>query len=53
MATAICEEGGRNNPYAGYFGILQWHEITDDLDLFVNKHGILDELGSPDHAVHE
>ena len=25
MATAICEEGGRNDPYAGYFGILEWH----------------------------
>ncbi len=24
MATAICEEGGRNDPYAGYFGILAW-----------------------------
>ena len=24
-ATAMCEEGGRDNPYAGYFGILQWH----------------------------
>jgi hypothetical protein len=24
-ATALCEEGGRNDPYAGYFGILQWH----------------------------
>ena len=24
-ATAICEEGGRNDPYAGYFGILEWH----------------------------
>jgi len=24
-ATAMCEEGGRNDPYAGYFGILQWH----------------------------
>jgi hypothetical protein len=25
LATAICEEGGRNDPYAGYFGILEWH----------------------------
>jgi hypothetical protein len=25
MPTAICEEGGRNNPYAGYFGILEWN----------------------------
>ena len=25
MPTAICEEGGRNDPYAGYFGILEWH----------------------------
>ena len=25
QATADCEEGGRNDPYAGYFGILQWH----------------------------
>jgi hypothetical protein len=24
MPTAICEEGGRNDPYAGYFGILAW-----------------------------
>lgn len=24
MPTAICEEGGRNDPYAGYFGILEW-----------------------------
>ena len=23
--TAICEEGGRDDPYAGYFGILEWH----------------------------
>jgi hypothetical protein len=22
--TALCEEGGRNDPYAGYFGILEW-----------------------------
>ncbi len=27
VATAICEEGGRNNPYAGYFGILEWHHF--------------------------
>ena len=25
MPTAVCEEGGRNNPYAGYFGILEWN----------------------------
>ena len=25
MPTAICEEGGRNDPYAGYFGILEWN----------------------------
>jgi len=25
LATAICEEGGRNDPHAGYFGILEWH----------------------------
>jgi hypothetical protein len=25
QATAICEEGGRNDPYAGYFGILEWN----------------------------
>jgi hypothetical protein len=24
-ATAKCEEGGRNDHYAGYFGILEWH----------------------------
>jgi hypothetical protein len=24
-ATAICEEGGRDDPYAGYFGILEWN----------------------------
>ena len=24
-ATAACEEGGRNDPYAGYFGILEWN----------------------------
>jgi hypothetical protein len=27
MPTAICEEGGRNNAYAGYFGILEWHHF--------------------------
>ena len=27
MPTAICEEGGRNDPYAGYFGILEWHDF--------------------------
>jgi hypothetical protein len=27
MPTAICEEGGRNDPYAGYFGILEWHHF--------------------------
>jgi hypothetical protein len=25
QATATCEEGGRNDPYAGYFGILEWN----------------------------
>jgi hypothetical protein len=25
MPTAMCEEGGQNNPYAGYFGILEWN----------------------------
>ena len=25
VPTAICEEGGRDDPYAGYFGILEWH----------------------------
>ena len=25
LPTALCEEGGRNDPYAGYFGILEWH----------------------------
>lgn len=25
VATATCEEGGRNDPYAGYFGILEWN----------------------------
>ena len=24
-ATALCEEGGRNDPHAGYFGILEWN----------------------------
>lgn len=24
MATAICEEGGRNDPNYGYFGIIAW-----------------------------
>jgi hypothetical protein len=24
MPTAICEEGGRDDPHAGYFGILAW-----------------------------
>jgi hypothetical protein len=27
MPTAVCEEGGRNDPYAGYFGILEWHSF--------------------------
>jgi hypothetical protein len=27
MPTAICEEGGRDDPYAGYFGILEWHDF--------------------------
>ena len=27
VATAICEEGGRDDPYAGYFGILEWHHF--------------------------
>jgi len=27
LATAICEEAGRNDPYAGYFGILDWHHF--------------------------
>ncbi len=27
MPTAICEEGGRNDPNAGYFGILEWHHF--------------------------
>jgi len=25
MATAICEEGGRNDPNYGYFGIKEWN----------------------------
>jgi len=25
MPTAMCEEGGRNDPSAGYFGIREWH----------------------------
>jgi hypothetical protein len=25
LPTAMCEEGGRNDPYAGYFGILEWN----------------------------
>ena len=25
LATAICEEGGRDDPYAGYFGIREWN----------------------------
>jgi hypothetical protein len=25
MPTAMCEEGGRNDAYAGYFGILEWN----------------------------
>jgi len=27
MPTAICEEGGQNDPYAGYFGILEWNHF--------------------------
>ena len=27
MPTAICEEGGRDDPYAGYFGILEWNSF--------------------------
>jgi hypothetical protein len=27
MPTAICEEGGRDNSYAGYFGILEWNDF--------------------------
>jgi hypothetical protein len=27
VATAICEEGGRNDPRAGYFGILEWNHF--------------------------
>ena len=26
-ATAVCEEGGRDDAYAGYFGILEWHDF--------------------------
>ncbi len=25
QATATCEEGGRDDPHAGYFGILEWN----------------------------
>jgi hypothetical protein len=25
MPTALCEEGGRNDPVAGYFGIREWN----------------------------
>jgi hypothetical protein len=25
LPTAICEEGGRNDPSAGYFGIKEWN----------------------------
>jgi hypothetical protein len=25
LPTALCEEGGRDDPYAGYFGILAWN----------------------------
>jgi hypothetical protein len=25
MPTAMCEEDGRNDAYAGYFGILEWN----------------------------
>jgi hypothetical protein len=25
LPTAICEEDGRDDPYAGYFGILEWN----------------------------
>ena len=25
LPTAMCEEGGRNDPVAGYFGILEWN----------------------------
>ena len=25
MPTALCEEGGNDNAYAGYFGILEWN----------------------------
>jgi hypothetical protein len=27
MPTAMCEEGGRNDSYAGYFGILEWNHF--------------------------
>jgi hypothetical protein len=27
MPTAMCEEGGRNDPNAGYFGILEWNHF--------------------------
>lgn len=27
IPTATCEEGGRNDPYAGYFGILEWNHF--------------------------
>jgi hypothetical protein len=27
MPTAVCEEGGRNDSYAGYFGILEWNHF--------------------------
>ena len=27
MPTAMCEEGGRNDPTAGYFGILEWNHF--------------------------
>jgi hypothetical protein len=27
MPTAMCEEGGRDDPYAGYFGILEWNHF--------------------------
>jgi hypothetical protein len=27
MPTAMCEEGGRNDAYAGYFGILEWNHF--------------------------
>jgi hypothetical protein len=25
LPTAMCEEGGRNDPTSGYFGIREWH----------------------------